>query len=97
MIGASIFKGGKVELPLEIGPDSYNLRELMGRRKVKALRRRSSVNLLIRKDYIEEFQLRFDEQASFYTDLSFSIPAISEYRNYSDDYRTSYLFKRGVL
>ena len=77
MIGASIFKGGKVELPLEIGPDSYNLRELMGRRKVKALRRRSSVNLLIRKDYIEEFQLRFDEQASFYTDLSFSIPAIS--------------------
>ena len=76
LIGGSIFKGGKVEIPLDIGEDSYNLRELRGGKKVKALRRRSSVNFLIRKDYVEEHDLQFDEQATFYTDLSFSIPAI---------------------
>ena len=54
LIGGSIFKGGKVEISLDIGEDSYNLRELRGGKKVKALRRRSSVNFLIRKDYVEE-------------------------------------------
>ncbi|MCA0172872.1 bifunctional glycosyltransferase family 2 protein/CDP-glycerol:glycerophosphate glycerophosphotransferase [Bacillus sp. RAR_GA_16] len=76
LIGASIFKAGKIELPLEVGEDSYHLRRLRGGRKIKALRRRSATNLLIRKDFIDVHQLRFDEEASFYTDLSFSIPAI---------------------
>ncbi|WLR61384.1 bifunctional glycosyltransferase/CDP-glycerol:glycerophosphate glycerophosphotransferase [Guptibacillus hwajinpoensis] len=75
-IGGSIFKAGKIAIPMEIGEDSYYLRRLRGGRKIKALRRRSATNLLLRKDFVDDHELRFDEQATFYTDLTFSIPAI---------------------
>ena len=44
--------------------------------KTKALRGRTSVNILIKRSFIKKHKLRFDQKVDFFSDLTFSIPVI---------------------
>lgn len=44
--------------------------------KTKALRGRTSVNILIKRSFITKHRLRFDENVTFFSDITFSIPVV---------------------
>src|SRR5699024_5066784 len=50
--------------------------KLYSKNKFKLLKNKSALNYLIRKDFIEDYQLRFSEEVTVYSDLMFILPAL---------------------
>ncbi|WP_263698128.1 bifunctional glycosyltransferase family 2 protein/CDP-glycerol:glycerophosphate glycerophosphotransferase [Bacillus thuringiensis] len=72
-IAGKIFRNN-IEIPESI--EDAQVQFYTKGQKTKALRGRTSVNILIKRSFIKMHKLRFDQKVDFFSDITFSIPAI---------------------
>ncbi|WP_246857982.1 bifunctional glycosyltransferase/CDP-glycerol:glycerophosphate glycerophosphotransferase [Bacillus cytotoxicus] len=80
VIAGKISKGN-VEIPDSL--EDIHVHRYKKAKKTKALRERTSVNILIKRSFIKKHSIRFDQKVTFFSDIAFSIPVIVKVRTLS--------------
>ena len=75
-IMAGTITKNNVNIPQSLEDVDFEVRKYTKAKKTKALRGRTSVNILFNSSFVKKHSLKFDENVKFFTDLTFSIPAI---------------------
>lgn len=75
IIAGSISKRN-TKVPSDLESLNVKVTKLTKAKKTKALRGRTTVNIMFKTEFVKKHDFKFDENVTFFSDISFSVPAI---------------------